>query len=569
MNSAQLLTHFDRISEVPDFIPSLRGFILDLAVRGKLVEQDQMDESASDLLKRLQAKKERLVSAGEIKRDKTLPPIAEDEIPFELPIGWAWERLGNIGDTNIGLTYSPQDVSHVGIPVLRSNNIQNGKLDFSDLVRVKCEPKQSVTVQKGDLLICARNGSRSLVGKVAVIEGLKEPAAFGAFMAIFRSEVNQYLYHFIRSALFRRMIDEVNTTTINQITQNNLRSTLAPIPPLAEQHRIVVKVDELMALCDRLEASEAERESRRDRLVAASLHRLNNGGHADEFREHARFYFNHLPRLATRPEHIQQLRQTIRNLAVRGKLVSQDPKDEPATESVKRIQEEKSRLIKEGSLRKQTPLPLVHEEETPFAIPPSWVWTRIGTCSLLTEYGTSVKSDHAENGVPVLKMGDIHTGQVILGGQKTVSRKIEDLPQLFLKRFDLLYNRTNSAELVGKTGIYLGDDDAYTFASYLIRIRFINVLTSPFYANLAMNAPFFRETQILPELKQQCGQANVNGTKLRSMVIPLPPLAEQHRIVAKVDELMALCDQLEAQLTITQNESRRLLEAVLHEALSG
>jgi type I restriction enzyme, S subunit len=327
-------------------------------------------------------------------------------------------------------------------------------------------------------------------------------------------------------------------------------------------------VDELMALCDRLEAAQAERESQRDRLAAASLHRLNNGAGADNFREHARFHLRHLPRLTTRPEHIQQLRQTILNLAVRGKLVRQDPNDEPAAELLKRIQAEKVRITKEGNLRKEKPLPPVAEDEAPFAIPASWSWARIGTCSLLTEYGTSVKSDHAEDGVPVLKMGDIQGGQLILGGQKKVPRLIEDLPQLFLKRFDLLYNRTNSAELVGKTGIYLGEDDAYTFASYLIRIRFINELTSPLYSNLAMNAPYFRETQILPELQQQCGQANVNGTKLRNMVIPLPPLAEQHRIVAKVDELMALCDRLEAQLTTARTESRRLLEAVLHEALA-
>lgn len=162
---------------------------------------------------------------------RTLKDITPHEIPFELPSGWAWERLGSIGETNIGLTYSPKEVSDVGIPVLRSGNIQNGKLDFEGLVRVKGDPKHSVMVQDGDLLICARNGSRALVGKVALIEDLIEPAAFGAFMTIFRSEMNQYLYHFIRSPLLRQMIDEVNTTTINQITQGNLRSTLAPIPP--------------------------------------------------------------------------------------------------------------------------------------------------------------------------------------------------------------------------------------------------------------------------------------------------------------------------------------------------
>ncbi len=129
MNPAQWLAHFDRISEAPDAIPRLRRFILDLAVRGKLVEQDPNDEPAAELLKRIQAEKVRLVKDG-MRKEKLLPIIEPDQIPFRLPVGWTWERLGNIGETNIGLTYSPQDISEVGIPVLRSSNIQNGKLTF-------------------------------------------------------------------------------------------------------------------------------------------------------------------------------------------------------------------------------------------------------------------------------------------------------------------------------------------------------------------------------------------------------------------------------------------------------
>ena len=251
-----------------DIAPAdLRKSILTLAIQGKLVPQDPNDEPAGALLARLTSRD----AQDNSRRRKGQPVLVftPDEIPFELPSGWAWERLGNIGDTNIGLTYSPQDVSDVGIPVLRSSNVQNGKLDFEDLVRVKCKPKQSAMVQDGDLLICARNGSRALVGKVAVIEHLTEPAAFGAFMAIFRSQMNEYLYHFIRSPLFRQMIDEVNTTTINQITQGNLRSTLAPIPPLAEQRRIAAKVDQLMALVDALETQLAASRATAAKLMEA------------------------------------------------------------------------------------------------------------------------------------------------------------------------------------------------------------------------------------------------------------------------------------------------------------
>jgi type I restriction enzyme S subunit len=265
------MTNFEQISDVTEIVPCVRRFILDLAVRGKLVAQDPNDEPAKELLKRIVVGKTGRARAGEAKKDKPLPPIAEDTLPFELPPGWAWERLGNIGETNIGLTYSPQEVGNVGTPVLRSSNIQNGKLDFSDLVRVKKQLKPSVMVRPGDLLICARNGSRALVGKVAIIEDMPEPAAFGAFMAIFRSEFNQYIYNFICSPLFRQVLSDVNTTTINQITQSNLRSTIAPVPPLAEQHRIVAKVDELMTLCDRWKASITTRLEIRSGLLGALL----------------------------------------------------------------------------------------------------------------------------------------------------------------------------------------------------------------------------------------------------------------------------------------------------------
>ncbi len=164
-------------------IKKLRELILELAVRGKLVPQNPEDEPASKLLERIETEKTRQVEEKLVKKQKALPAIAEDEKPFELPRGWEWVRLGNLGDTNIGLTYKPANVSDKGTPVLRSSNIQKGKIDLLDLIRVTdIEIKDSALVEVGDLLICARNGSKALVGKTARILELNEPMAFGAFM---------------------------------------------------------------------------------------------------------------------------------------------------------------------------------------------------------------------------------------------------------------------------------------------------------------------------------------------------------------------------------------------------
>ena len=166
-------------------------------------------------------------------------------------------------------------------------------------------------------------------------------------------------------------------------------------------------------------------------------------------------------------------------------------------------------------------------------------------------------------------MGNIVDGNLISTGMKYIDQTIDDLPRLYLHKNDILFNRTNSYELVGKTAIYQGQNDVATFASYLIRIRLVSSSLFPLFFSLAMNAPYFRTTQIEPEIIQQCGQANFNGTKLSLTLIPLPPLAEQHRIVAKIDQLMALCDQLEQQIDAIASKQSVMLNAVMATILGG
>jgi type I restriction enzyme, S subunit len=578
MNAEQLLQNFDRIAESPGSIAHLRRFILDLAVRGKLVEQDPNDEPASELLKRIQVKKEKLVKEGKIKQGKLLSDVAKDESTFDIPDNWKWARFGNIVEFSAGRTPSRHDRSYWNTgdyPWISIADMKDGEHLTTTKETISQKAKEQIFRAEPSPLGTMLMSFKLTIGKIV---RLSIPAHHNeAIISIFPhfAEIDAYLFmslpQFARGGNTK---DAIKGATLNRESISNI---ILPLPPLAEQHRIVAKVDELMGLCDRLEAAQKDRESQRDRLVASSLHYLNQAtapaefcvGVASPLENRAKFYFNNLPKLTTRSEHIKQLRQTILNLAVCGKLVPQDPNDEPASELLDRIQIEKKELIAHGRIRREKPLLPLKISNIPFMIPPSWEWVKIGIASLFTEYGTSQQSAHSEYGVSVLKMGDIQDGKVILGGQKKVSETIDDLPGLYLKNLDLLYNRTNSAELVGKTGIYLGDDDKYTFASYLIRIHCSSISSSPFYFNLAMNAPFFRATQITPHLKQQCGQANVNGTILKNMAIPLPPLAEQHRIVAKVDELMGLCDRLEAQIDITETDSRRLLESLLHQVRSS
>jgi type I restriction enzyme S subunit len=485
------------------------------------------------ILKLIKAEKTRLVKEGIIKKLDSIALPTDSQFSFPMPSG------------------IPPPKADQGIPFLVIGNVRSRTLNFAGCRCVSERYYKALDAirrpQKGDILY-------TLVGSCGIPVTITDDRQFCVqrHIGILRPSpgVNA---HFLSRALESKWVfDRFDQATAcatgiaqKTVPLAGLRQILIPLPPLAEQNRMVAKVDELMALCDRLEITQRERETRRDRLTAASHYHLNNGATAEAFQSHTSFYINYLPTITKRADQIPALRRTILSLAVRGQLVPQNPNDEPANILLQRIQAEKMRLTKEGILRKEKPLPPVEGDEAPFVVPKSWSWARIGTCSFLTDYGTSVKSGQVEDGVPILAMGNIQDGLVVLNDRRKVPHGIDDLPQLFLKQFDLLYNRTNSAELVGKTGIYVGDDDAYTFASYLTRIRFLSHLTSPLYPNLAMNAPYFRATQIVPELQQQCGQANVNGSKLRNMMIPFP-LAEQHRIVAKVDELMAVCDRLEA-----------------------
>jgi len=250
--------------DIVNYIVSAKSKILDLAIRGKLVPQDPNDEPVSGLLERIRAEKEELIKQGKIKRDKKASIIFRGEdnsyyqqtgtlienindwkLPFELPDGWEWCNLSMIGTTNIGLTYSPADIEPDGTIVLRSSNIVNDEIDLNDLVRVKTKIRENQYVQPNDILICARNGSKALVGKCALVNNLEEPTSFGAFMAIYRTNYNKYVMHYLRTSLFRSVFNDGNSTAINQLTQDMLKKALIPFPPILEQEKIVNVVSKL------------------------------------------------------------------------------------------------------------------------------------------------------------------------------------------------------------------------------------------------------------------------------------------------------------------------------------
>ncbi len=548
-------------------IRKLRELILELAVRGKLVPQDPSDEPASVLLEKIAKEKARLIAEGKIKKNKPLPSITEDEKLFGLPHGWVWVRLGMLGEWGAGATPTRGNSKYFGgdIPWFKSGEltadyISQSEETVTELALKECSLRANSV---GDVLIAMYGAT---IGKTAI---LSVPATTNQAVCActpFNGIANRYLLLLLK-ALKPNFIGQGAGGAQPNISREKIIATITALPPLPEQRRIVAKVDELMALCDQLEQQQTHGIAAHQALAETLLGTLTRVGTQQEFSAAWARIASHFDTLFTTEASIAKLKQTILQLAVMGKLVPQDPNDEPARALLKRIQAEKAKLIAEGKIKKDKPLSEITEKEKPFELPQAWAWARIGESVQSTEYGLSEKTFEVSEGVPVLKMGDIQDGKVILGGQKKVAQNVEGLPELYLITGDLLYNRTNSAELVGKTGIYEGLDGAYTFASYLIRIRCIDGLFSPRYLNFVMSTPLFRETQIEPHLKQQCGQANVNGTIMKNMIVSVPPLAEQHHIVAKVDELMALCDTLKARLADAQAIQLHLADAIVEQAV--
>jgi restriction endonuclease S subunit len=370
MNAERLLAYYERIADAPDAIARLRRFILDLAVRGKLVPQDPTDEPASELLKRIAREKARLVKAGEIRAPKAIPALAET--PFPIPSNWRWSQLAEIG------VLSPRneapdtlEASFVPMPLIAA---EYGVANLHE-IRPWGEIKKGYTHFAEDDVGLAKITPCFENGKSAVFRNLTGGIGSGTTeLHIVRPLfVDQdFILLFLKSPHFIETGIPKMTGTAGQkrVPTEYFAHSPFPLPPLAEQHRIVAKVDELMGLCDRLEAARAGREAARDRLAAASLARLN-APDPETFEADARFTLDALPALTTRPDQIKRLRQTILNLAVRGKLVPQDPNDEPAINFDRANPNNLERL---------------------FEIPKTWHWARLHTLGKIKGGGTPSKA---------------------------------------------------------------------------------------------------------------------------------------------------------------------------------
>lgn len=406
-----LLSNLDVLATPPGGVARLRELILTLAVQGKLVPQDPSDEPASELLKKIRVEKDRLIAEGKIKRDKPLAEITEKEKPFELPKGWEWSNLATIGIINprndapdeamasfVQMSSIPAafSASHVVEP-RPWRDIKSGFTQFAE---------GDVGVAK--ITPCFENG------KSTVFQNLSNGIGAGTTeLHIVRplgGIVPRYVLLFIKTPAFLLNGEAVMTGSAGQkrMPRNYFESTPFPLPPLVEQSRIVTRVEELMRLCDALEAKGQLEAAQHAQLIATLLGTLTHSDTPAQLAENWQRVASHFDLLLDRPQAVDALEQTILQLAVRGLLVPQDPQDEPASALLQKIRVEKDKLILDGKIKRDKPLPPMAEGEQPFALPQGWEWVSLGLLtSLVTSGSRSWKDFYSAEGATFIRSQDI------------------------------------------------------------------------------------------------------------------------------------------------------------------
>lgn len=546
-------------------IKKLRELILELAVRGLLVPQDPNDEPASELLKRIAAEKAKLVKEGKIKNNKSLLPVGAEERPFELPEGWQWERFGNLAEHNAGKTLDQGRNQGELRDYITTSNLYWGKFDLSGVRQMPIADADLDKCQAihNDLLIC--EGGEA--GRAAVWNH-DYPICFQNH--IHRARFWQGINPYYACRLLEKMSysGEINNyrkgVAISNMSGKALGSIPFPLPPLPEQHRIVTKVDELMALCDQLEQQTDASLGAHQTLVETLLSVLTSAADHAQFVSAWQRIAGHFDTLFTTEESIAQLKQTILQLAVMGKLVPQDPNDEPASELLKKIAAEKAKLVKEGKIKKEKPRSLIGENEKHFGLPENWEWVRIADLSELITSGSRDWAQYlSDDGGIFVTMGNLSRGsyELRLDNLRFVNPPSNgEGNRTRLEAHDLLISITGDVGNLGRIPENFGE--AY-INQHTCLVRFLPSCRGRYFPE-ALRSPLASQQFNEP---QRGVKNSFRLSDVDTITIPLPPFAEQHRIVAKVDELMALCDQLKSRLSAAQTTQLHLADALVEQAI--
>jgi type I restriction enzyme S subunit len=480
----------------------LKNSILQLAIQGKLVEQREEEGTAKELLEKIEAEKKKLINEGKIKKTMALPEINEDEIPFDIPESWEWVKLGEIIDVRDGTHDTPKYVTN-GVPLVTSKNLKQGKIDFDNVKFISLEDSEKINtrsgVDDGDILFAMIGsiGNPVLVNKTRDFS-IKNMALFKPIK--FKLFNMEYLLNYLQleqESMKRKAAGGVQSF----ISLTFLRKYLVPLPPLAEQKRIVAKIEELMPYVYKYDAAYSEVEELNKKF----------------------------------PEDMQK---SVLLYAVQGKLVEQREEDGTAEELYKQIQEEKKKLINEGKIKKTMALPEITEDEIPFDIPVNWRWVRLGEVAVKITDGSHNPPPKKTSGYYVISAKNVKNGKIVFDNVDRYTDEegfLKENSRTKIKCGDIIMGIIGGS--IGNIAIY--DHDEKVIAQRSIAI--IDTLANNEFVKIILQSAFIQH-----QLKNtsSTAQSGVYLGTINELVIPLPPLAEQKRIVKKIEELLPYTKQL-------------------------
>lgn len=562
-----LLSNLDLLATAPGGVARLRELILTLAVQGKLVPQDPADEPAGELLKKIRAEKDRLIAEGKIRRDKPLAAIAEEEKPFELPLGWEWVRFDELihplKPIAYGVLVPGPDVA-TGVPFVRIADLS--LIDPPEKPEKTIGPEvdtqfQRTRLEGGEILM----GVVGSIGKLGVAP--KTWAGANIARAICRIvPADAGLHDFVLFLLQTKFMQDSfagDTRTLAQPTLNVglIRAALTPMPPPAEQSRIVTRVEELMRLCDALEAKGRLEAAQHAQLVSTLLGALTASATPEALADNWQRVAQHFDLLLDRPAAIDALEQTLLQLAVRGLLVPQDPTDEPASTLLQEIRAEKDRLIASGQIKRDKPLPPINEESLPCTLPSGWAWMRFSEVGDFRGGKTpsTQRSSYWHGEIPWITPKDMKQPLLSDSEDRVTLDALNDGLALIPSQSVLIVVRSGILRRRLPTAINLVETTINQDLKALVLVRpalaeYVQLLIQGF------------ESFILENLtKVGTTVESVQFEAFTAQPFPFPPLAEQSRIVTRVTALRRLCADLRQRLAEREAVQARLAEALVQE----
>lgn len=488
----------------------LKNSILQLAIQGKLVEQRPEEGTAEELYREIQKEKQALIKAGKIKKEKPLPEITEDEIPFEIPESWKWVRLGNIGAWSAGATPPRTNAEYYNgnIPWLKTGDLNDGYVsEVPESISALALEKTSVRLNPIGSVLMAMYGAT--IGKLAILSVPMTTNQACCACIPYGEMYNKYLFYFLMG-MRKAFIKMGEGGAQPNISKDKIVNSLIPIPPLAEQKRIVAKIEELLPLIDRYEKAWTRLEEFNKRFPG-------------------------------------DMQKSILQMAIQGKLVEQRPEEGTGEELYQQIQKEKQALIKARKIKKEKPLPEITEDEIPFEIPETWKWVKLGDLALFFDAGKSPNCQKVH--VKGEEWGVITTTAIQQGFFDEIQNKI--LPESFnvnysiqVKAGDILITRAGPTNRTGVACLVKEIHYNLILSDKTLRINMTDEHIFKDYIVMVLNSPQIRQLIVGLMSGMDKQQVNISQDKYKIVLIPLPPLAEQKRIVARLEELLPLCEKL-------------------------